>query len=455
MLYIIIIVFAAALLLISTEHITGINRAAVAVFCAAMGWVAYISYGADFVMAEHSAQYLDFLNGSPSNSSSVKSFIAGNIFIHYVGIAAELVLYLLATVTIVQILQANGCFDGLARWMQDSSSRKMFWKMSVVTFLISMNINNLTTAMLMLIFMRSMISEQRNRFLFGCMIVIAANCGGALTVIGDPVGLTFWNREYVSATTYSLTMLLPVLLVWLLPTYVISRKLPGIIRRPIGRLLPYRGNDTMLRGWQKTIMLIVGIGGLWLIPNFRNYTKLSPFVAALLVLSLLWIVDEIVNRRLIMQGKNTSNQRMPQAMQYSAVQMMFYISGIILLVAVVKETGVFSSIPGWIESNSDNVWVVALLASVVASVTDTFAISEWCAALHPVVNELGQGSVNSTYWIATAFTAQMSGNLLLIGSWAGLTLVRTERLPIGWYAKNVLPWVAIAMVAGVAFILYI
>mgnify|MGYP004445940337 FL=1 len=64
MLYIIIVVLIAALLLISTEHITGINRAAVAVFCAAMGWVGYISYGADFVMAEHPTRYLLFLDGA-------------------------------------------------------------------------------------------------------------------------------------------------------------------------------------------------------------------------------------------------------------------------------------------------------------------------------------------------------------------------------------------------------
>lgn len=455
MLYIIIIVFAAALLLISTEHITGINRAAVAVFCAAMGWVAYISYGTDFVMAEHPVDYLNFLNGADISSSSVKSFISGHIFIPCVGRAAELVLFLLATVTIVQILQANGCFDPLAKWIQDSSAKKMFWKMSCVTFLLSMNINNLTTAMLMLVLMRSMISEQRYRFFFGCMIVIAANCGGALTVIGDPVGLTYWNLEYVSATTYSLTMLVPVLLVWLLPSYMISRRLPGRIQRPIGRLFPYRGNDTILKGWQKTAMLVVGICGLWLIPSFRNYTKLSPFIAALLVLSVLWIFDEIANRRLIASGKNTSNQRMPQAMQYSAVQMMFYIFGIILLVAVVQETGVFNTVPSWIESNSDNVWIVAVVGSLLASVTDTFAVAQWCTALHPVVNAIGQGSMNSTYWMATAFTAQMAGNLLLIGSWAGLTLVRTERLPIGWYAKNIMPWVAIAIVAGVAMILYI
>ena len=389
------------------------------------------------------------------NSSNVKSFIANNIFINYVGRGAEIVLYLLATVTIVQILQTNGCFDGLAYWIQDSSAKKMFWKMAVVTLLLSMNINNLTTAMLMLVMMRSMISEQRWRFFFGCMIVISANCGGALTVIGDPVGLVYWNQEYVSATTYSVTMLVPVLLVWLLPLYMLSRRLPGRISKPVGRILPYRGNDTMLRGWQKTMMLIVGFGGLWFIPSFRNFTKLSPFVAALLVLSVLWIVDEIVNRRLIAIGKNTSNIRMPQAMQYSAVQQMFYISGIILLVAVVQETGVFKLVPEWIESSKDNIWIVAICTSVLASVADTFAIAEWCAALHPVVNTIGQGSTNSTYWVATAYTAQMAGNLLLIGSWAGLTLLRTERLPIGWYAKNVMPWVAVAMIAGMCIILYV
>ncbi|MCF0203400.1 MAG: sodium:proton antiporter, partial [Bacteroidaceae bacterium] len=407
MLYIIVIVFVAALLLISTEHITGINRAAVVVFCSVCGWVAYICYGTDFVLAEHPSQYREFLNGGEGDSSIVKTFISENIFINYVGRAAELVLYLLATVTIVQILQANGCFDFFAKWIQDSSAKKMFWKMSLVTFVLSMNINNLTTAMLMLVVMRAMVNEQRYRFYFGCMIVIAANCGGALTVIGDPVGLLYWNAEYVSATTYTLTMLIPVMLVWITPSYMISRRLPGRIHAPADRVMPFKGKDTLMTKWQRVLMLVVGIGGLWLIPSFRSFTKLSPFVAALVVLSVLWIVDEIKNRKIIAIGKNTSNVRMPQAMQYSAVQQMFYISGVVLLVAVVKETGVFNVVPAWIDGNKDNVWVVALAVSLIGSFTDTFAMAEWCSALHPMVNAIGQGSQNSTYWLVTAYTSQM------------------------------------------------
>ncbi|MDQ9832169.1 hypothetical protein RFY41_03795, partial [Acinetobacter soli] len=35
---------------------------------------------------------------------------------------------------------------------------------------------------------------------------------------------------------------------------------------------------------------------LWFIPTFHNITKLSPFLGALCVLSVLWIVNEIFNR---------------------------------------------------------------------------------------------------------------------------------------------------------------
>jgi len=38
--------------------------------------------------------------------------------------------------------------------------------------------------------------------------------------------------------------------------------------------MPYRGDDTNLRVWQRFLMLVVGIGGLWFIPTFHNITKL-------------------------------------------------------------------------------------------------------------------------------------------------------------------------------------
>lgn len=58
-------------------------------------------------------------------------------------------------------------------------------------------------------------------------------------------------------------------------------------------------DDTRLNVWQRLLMLFVGIGGLWFIPTFHNITKLSPFLGALCVLGVLWIVNEIFNRKLM------------------------------------------------------------------------------------------------------------------------------------------------------------
>ena len=100
--------------LIATGYATNVNRAAVAMFVGTAGWVLYICYGTDFVMNQHPDGYADFLGGAASSSSNVKQYIAQEVFIKYVGKGAEIVLFLLATMTIVEILNNNGCFDFLS-----------------------------------------------------------------------------------------------------------------------------------------------------------------------------------------------------------------------------------------------------------------------------------------------------------------------------------------------------
>ena len=87
----------------------------------------------------------------------------------------------------------------------------MLWSLAIVTFAISANLDNLTTTVMMLTMMRQLVSNRRTRLVYGSAIVLAANCGGVLTVIGDPVGLVLWNNGAVTATNYSMSLLLPCL----------------------------------------------------------------------------------------------------------------------------------------------------------------------------------------------------------------------------------------------------
>ncbi len=436
---IIVIIALLGFLLIATEKVTNINKAAVAVFAGTLCWVLYICYGADFVSSQHSSEYTNFLSGAVPTSVAVKQFIASNIFLKYVGRAAEIVLYLLATMTIVEVLNNNGCFDFLKQLLRTRNSRKMLWMLALITFILSANLDNLTSTVMMLTMMHGVVQNRRQRMLLGSVIVISANMGGALTVIGDPTNLIIWNKNAVSATNYSIAVALPCLLAWALPTWWIGRALPE--RVDTGWIvMPYRGDDTRLNVWQRLLMLIVGIGGLWFIPTFHDITKLSPFLGAFCVLSILWIVNEIFNRRLDNVDKMIQN-RIPRVLQYGVIQMMLFIVGIMLLLGVVKETGAISWLAAWCNANIHNVWIMGIIAGAVSSVLDNVATAASFFTLYDVSASV-QGAAaglaqNGIYWKVIAFSVVAGGNILAIGSMAGLSLLKMEHMHIGWFFRNV------------------
>ena len=162
---IIVAIILLSFLLIATEKITNVNKAAIAIFAGTVGWVLYICYGTDFVMSQHYSEYASFLDSAVSSSVVVKQFIAKLIFLPYVGEAAEIVLFLLATMTIVEILNNNGCFDFLSQLLKTRNSKRMLWTLGVITFLISANLDNLTTTVMMLTMMHEVVPSRRQRMI--------------------------------------------------------------------------------------------------------------------------------------------------------------------------------------------------------------------------------------------------------------------------------------------------
>ncbi len=439
-------------LLLATEKLTNVNKAAVAIFVGTVGWMLYISYGRDYVMSEHSSDFSLFLNGLAPTSDLVKQFIARNVFLNYVGKAAEVVLFLLATMTIVEILQNNGCFDFIPQLMRTRSSKRLLWVLSGVTFLLSANLDNLTTTVMMLTIMRGIVRSRMQRTLLASAVLVSANCGGALTVIGDPTGLVLWNSGFVTATNFSLSLAIPCLLAWAIPVWWIGRSLPE--RADLEWIsMPYRGDDTNLNVWQRLLMLFVGIGGLWFIPTFHNITKLSPFLGALCVLSVLWIVNEAVNRKL-MNTDEMIQRRVPRVLQYGVIQMILFVMGIMLTVGVVKETGIARWMAENVDTFASNVWVAGIGTGIVSSVLDNFASAMTMISfrnMSPIdinlSSPLAAYMQNGAYWKIVAYVSALGGNILCMSSMSGLALMRMERVRIGWYFRNV-GWKA--LVGGVA-----
>ena len=431
---IIVIILLLGYVLIATSSITRINKAASAMFAGTVGWVLYICWGTDYVMSQHPNEYIDWLAGANATSVAVKQYIAENIFLNYVGKGAEIVLFLLATMTIVEILNNNGCFDFLTQTMRTRNSRKLLWVITAITFIISANLDNITTTTMMLMIMHDIVPSRRQRMIYGSAIIIAANCGGALTVIGDTTGLLLWTNSMVTATDFSMTLMIPCLISWIVPTLWLSRMLPERIDSQ-WRTMPYRGDDTNLKIWQRLVMLIVGIGGLWFIPTFHNITKLSPFIGALCVLSVLWIVNEVMNSKM-MDVDKMIQRRVPFVLQYGVVQLALFVMGIMLAIGVVQETGVIAWLSRWCSENIHNVWLMGVIAAAFSTVLDTFASALSFISLFPDL------PLNAVYWKIIAYSTAMGGSTLMIGSVAGLALMKMEHIRVGWYLRNI-GWVVI------------
>jgi len=441
---IIVTMLLLSYLLIATGHLTGVNKAAIAMFLGTVGWVVYVSWGADFVMAQHPTDYVEWLGGRTATSDTVKHYIYNNVFLYYVGRAAAIVMFLLATMSIVELLNNNGCFDFIKEWIRTRNSKRLLWTITLATFILSANLDNLTTTTTMLVIMHSILQNSRQRMFVGSAIVLAASCGGCFTVIGDPTGLILWGDGAVTASHFSAFLAIPCILAWVIPTIMINRELPARLDTAWSPS-PYRGDDTRLNRWQRVVMLVVGIGGLWFIPTFHNITKLAPFLGALCVLSVLWVVNEAFNRKLIAADQMTQ-RRIPLSLQYGALQQMLFIMGIMLGMGVVAETGVWADVATWFDTYVHDIWLMGIGAGLLSSIVDSFTIAISNISLYQV--GVGDVSVNGAYWSIIAFATAVGGCLLCVGSISGIALMKMEHVRLGWYVKHLTPKVLLGWIAG-------
>ncbi len=443
---------------IATEHITNINKAAVAMFLGVIGWTLYMVAGKQYVDMMYLQEYAEFLNGHPSTVTSLKYFIANHVFIAHVADICQIVLYLLTTMSVVDLLNSNGCFDFLSEWMMTRNSKRLLWTLAVITYVLSANLDNLTTALMMFAVMRQILPNTHFRMYYGAVIVIAANAGGCLTVIGDVSTLMLWVKEAVTPSSFSAAMFFPSVIALAVPTYLISRKLPETINISTPRIR-YRGDETTLTRWQRFLMLVVGIGGLWFIPTFHNLTKLPPFVGALCVLALFGVVNELCNRKLIKTDQPFFRPT-PRFMQTESIQTILFFIGVSMAISAIQETGALHLAAMWCDEHIHNIYIISLVLGVISAFLDNVALVLTSISMYDVVDMaggiisgadagyLGSFALNGQYWQLVAFCGGIGGCLLSFGSTAGYVLMKGENVSIWWYFRHITGKVLLGWLMG-------
>lgn len=438
----IVILMLVSYALICTEHFTRVNKATVAMFAGVVGWILFMCTGTSFIQQMHAQEFSEFLGGNAFSLSQTKAFIRDHVFFRHMVEVCSIVIYLLATMAIVEVLNNNDCFEFIKDWSRARSSKRVLWMLVLFTFVLSANIDNLTTSVMMLMILKKLVDNPRQRMYIGSAIVIAANCGGCFTVIGDPTSLILWTRGSVTATNFSGALVLPALVATVVPVLLISRKLPETVDLVRSRIM-FRGDDCSLPAWQRLIMLIIGIGGLWFIPTFHRITYLPPFLGALCVLGVLWVVNEIVNRRAIMseQPITISSSR---SLQYQVLQTIMFFVGIALCVGVLIEIGAMRQLALWADHYIHNIYLMSVATGLISALMDNISLVLSGISIYSLVPEV-EGMTeyarsftqNGQYWHLIALSGCVGGCLLPIGNTSGYALMKNEDVSFLWYVRHI------------------
>ena len=441
---IIVAVVLFGFILMTTEQAHHINRATIAMVSGVAAWVIYMVNGRQFAQLMHQSDYASFMSSGMSSSDSIKYFISEHVITRYIIEACSVILFLIATNTIVEVLHNNGVFDSLMSWLRMRGSRKFLWTISILTFVISANVDNLTTVVLMMSFVANIVRNHYQRVIYASAIIVSACMGGCFTAIGDMTSVMLWVRGLITPSAYAAGLFLPAIAVLCTFNLLIGSMLHGRVEI-YSVLTRYDGNDSSWAAWQKVVLLVLGIAGLWFIPSFHFITKLPPFLGSLSVLALIWAVEGIFNLEkngnvLLVQRHYFRNA------EFISIRIILYFLGITLGVGALAECGALDFVGQWLESNINNVYIYGVAVGLLSSILDNVPLMMSCMNMFPldtVPESTSEFVQNGIYWQLLSFCCACGGTLLFVGTLAGQAVLEVEKIRFRWYIRNFL-WRALA-----------
>lgn len=442
-------VLLVCFVLMSTEQFTHLNRAAISMFCGVIVCVLYMLQASDYIQLMHPEDYQSFLAGASSSTDLVKQFVADHVLVKYISEACAVILFLIATNTTVEVMNNNGVFDPLARWLRMRNSRLFLWILSFLTAFISFNIDNLTTVVLMMALVNSIVRSQSQRIVYSCAVLFSASVGGCCSVIGDMTSLILWIRGVVTPTAL-FSGLIPACLTSLaMFNILMGAALQGRVE-VVSTINRYDGDDSTLAPWQKFIMLVLGIVGIWFIPTFHYLTKLPPFIGALCVMSLIWLVEGLFNMKRNLISVFVQRHYFRNT-EFIGMRLIVYFLGVSLAVGVMAECGLLSFVGDWLENNINNVYIYGLITGACSSVVDNVPVVLMGLNMFPLDSAANATSAfiqNGIYWQLLLYCSAMGGALLFVGTMAGQAVMQVAKMRISWYFKNYFWRVLLAWIAG-------
>lgn len=412
-------IFIVGYLCIVFEHNLKVNKAPIALFMCVACWTSYF-LGMDYFLAD----------------SADPSAQAHSSLLHHLSEACEILFFLMAAMTIVEIIDANGGFNFVRNKLITSSKRKLLWRVAFITFFLSALLDNLTTSIVMVMVLRKLVSDAKERMIYASLIILAANAGGAFSPIGDVTTIMLWIRNLVSTEGILLNLFVPSIISIIVPTFVLQYSLKGELPQVANQAQEQINLSEHFSDKERTTVFVIGLSGLVFVPVFKMLTGLPPYMGALLALSVLWTTTEIFFRR----GRNkhvSSKQRVASILSRIDMTTILFFLGILMTVATLQEIGALSSFGTWLNTvASGNQYLITGIIGVASSVVDNVPLVAGCMGMYdPSMG--GDFVCDGIFWQLLAYCAGVGGSMLIIGSAAGVVVMGLERISFGWYFKKI------------------
>ena len=454
---IIILVFILGYLAITLEHNLKIDKLIPALVMMAICW-ALIALGLD-----HYTQWFDSAQHALMDNFGLlgheeKMHLMEETLLHHLGKTAEILVFLLGAMTIVEIIDYFDGFATIKSFVKTKSKKRILWIFAFLAFFLSAIIDNLTATIVLISILQKLVHDRNSRIWYVGLIVIAANAGGAWSPIGDVTTTMLWIGKKVTTGHLFVYLFIPSLLCMLVPAFIASF-LPVFK----GKFEHVEEDTDKPKSKFSATMLYLGLGGIVSVPIFKTVTHLPPYVGMMLALGVVAIFAELYSNSKFALTFDTDEHadhqghHSPVHASLSKIELpsILFFLGILMAVAALESLGILFGFATSLQEHMPMLGtelhhegvsdLVVLLLGVGSAVIDNVPLVAASLGMfsEPIDNEL---------WHFIAYSAGTGGSMLIIGSAAGVVAMGMEKIDFFWYLKKI-SWLALIgfLVGAVAF----
>jgi Na+/H+ antiporter NhaD/arsenite permease-like protein len=371
--------------------------------------------------------------------------------LHHLGKTAEILIFLIGAMTIVEIIDLHRGFEILKSWVKTKDKRRLLWIIGVLAFILSAIIDNLTATIVLVTLLRKLIHDRNERLWYAGLVIIAANAGGAWSPIGDVTTTMLWIGGQVTTGGLISNLVLPSIVCFVVP-FVIASFLP-IFKGDIAISESEETEEN--RFLSSRTMLFLGLGMIVFVPIFKTITHLPPYLGMMLSLGVVWLVSEYIHPEEDFTEERKASFSAHKALSRIELASILFFLGILMAVAALEtiavgNVGALRAVAESLQEAVPNQDLVIVILGFLSAIIDNVPLVAASMGMY----DLKIFTADAKLWHFIAYSAGTGGSMLIIGSAAGVAAMGMENIDFIWYFKKI-AWLAmIGFLAGAGVFLF-